>query len=192
MWRDVRKDSLELFRQIFFHLEETGLLDMNNTVHRLCVFVVFQPRIQASLDRTRVSWNLHKLRTAGNKSPMAIFELSREYAMQRGYWSGDPGDDLATANSEFYGQDPDGPPPPEDELNADPQGRSSTEEPDLSESSQLRDAGVLLNDSDEIRWAKESLAEAIDVQRDDGNNGIDVYCEAVVYLAAVFAHATPP
>ena len=53
LWRDVRKDSLEFFRQIFIYLEELELLDMGNDVHRICLFLVFHRRIQDSLDRTR-------------------------------------------------------------------------------------------------------------------------------------------
>ncbi|KAJ7669797.1 hypothetical protein B0H17DRAFT_1086436 [Mycena rosella] len=60
LWRDVRKDSLESYRQIFTYLGNTGLLDMENEIHRSCLFLVFQPRIQASLDRTRDAWNHHK------------------------------------------------------------------------------------------------------------------------------------
>ncbi|KAJ7303710.1 hypothetical protein DFH08DRAFT_825643 [Mycena albidolilacea] len=74
-------------------------------IDRVCLYVVFQPRIQASLDETRISWNLHRMRTENHKSPRAIYELSREKAINRGYWIGDPGDDLATALHPSYGKD---------------------------------------------------------------------------------------
>ncbi|KAJ3831458.1 hypothetical protein F5878DRAFT_549547, partial [Lentinula raphanica] len=50
LWRDVQKDSLESFRKIFKYLEDNGLLDMTNNIQRLCLYVVFQPRIQQSLN----------------------------------------------------------------------------------------------------------------------------------------------
>jgi hypothetical protein len=84
-WRDVRKDTLQVFREIFIHLEELGLLEMDSPIDRVCLYIVLQPRIQASLDETRTSWNLHKMRTANHKSPRAIYELSREKAVNRGY-----------------------------------------------------------------------------------------------------------
>jgi hypothetical protein len=73
-----------MFRQIFFHLEEIGLLDMENPIHRVCLYLVFRSHIQKSLDETVVSWNHHKIRTAGNKTPVAIYELSRRHAINRG------------------------------------------------------------------------------------------------------------
>jgi len=41
LWRDVRKDTLEMFRQIFFYLEEIGLLDMDSRIHHICLYLVF-------------------------------------------------------------------------------------------------------------------------------------------------------
>ncbi|KAJ7870153.1 hypothetical protein B0H14DRAFT_3575978 [Mycena olivaceomarginata] len=67
-WRDVRKDTLQVYREIFLHLEELGLLDMESPIDRVSLFIVFQPRIQNSLNETLTSWNLHKIRTAKNKS----------------------------------------------------------------------------------------------------------------------------
>ncbi|KAJ6483484.1 hypothetical protein C8R47DRAFT_1073275 [Mycena vitilis] len=51
--------TLEAFRQIDY-LEQNGLLDMDN-VHRTCLYLVFQPRIQLSLDRTREARNNQRL-----------------------------------------------------------------------------------------------------------------------------------
>ncbi|KAJ7588390.1 hypothetical protein C8J56DRAFT_1080374 [Mycena floridula] len=104
-WRDVREDSLEVFRQIFTHLDDLGLLDMQNDVHRISLYIVFQPHIQASLERTRQSWNVHDLRTEHHKTPLSLYELSRAKAINRGYWSSDPGDDINTASAPGYGRE---------------------------------------------------------------------------------------
>ncbi|KAJ7844514.1 hypothetical protein B0H14DRAFT_2358574 [Mycena olivaceomarginata] len=80
--------------QIFIYLTDHNLLDRKNPIHCACLFLVYQPRIQASLDRTRDDWNHHKIRTERNKTPLALYEISREAAMKQGYWTGDPGDDL--------------------------------------------------------------------------------------------------
>ncbi|KAF7372481.1 Integrase catalytic domain-containing protein [Mycena venus] len=179
-WRDVRKDTLELFRQIFFYLEQAGLLDMENPIHRVCLYIVFQSRIQRSLDETRSSWNLHKVRTAGNKTPQAIYELSKTRAINRGYWTGDPGDDITTASDPAYGEDPEERLPPADELAGDPIGPDHSEYADLSAE---RDAGVFVNEDGEIRDARDILRD-LETDEDDGNWGIDVYCRAVVLLTS--------
>lgn len=170
LWRDVRKDTLEMFRQIFFYLEENGLLDMESVTHRVCLYIVFQPRIQKSLDETVISWNSHKIRTAGNKTPTAIYELSRQRAINRGYWSGDPGDDLATANDPLYGHDPTVPMPPTDELAADPSGPTEDEYSMVAEE---KEAGIFVNGDDEIEEIREILQDW-DLAADDGNWGIDM------------------
>lgn len=44
-----------------------------------------------------------------------------------------------------------------------------------------REAGLLINDDDALKLAA-TLLEGFDLNRDDGNWGIDVYCEAVVAM----------
>ncbi|KAF8182195.1 hypothetical protein K438DRAFT_1600950 [Mycena galopus ATCC 62051] len=182
LWRDVRKDTLEAYRQIFMYLEEHGLLDMENSIQRSCLYLVFQPRIQASLNRTRDAWNHHKIRTAGNKTPIAIFELSRETAIRRGYctisfnsayWTGDNGNDLATATDPFYGYDGDAPQPPIAEQDDEPD--SVSEEPDGITAE--RAAGILyhpyicINDDEELHDTYQQMSD-FDFGRDDENWGI--------------------
>ncbi|KAK7025670.1 Integrase catalytic domain-containing protein [Favolaschia claudopus] len=157
--------------EIFIHLEELGLLDMECAIDRVCLFIVFQPRIQASLDETLSSWNLHKIRTAGNKFPQAIYQLSREKAINRGYWTGDPGDDLATASDPRYGEDSEEQLPPLDELADDPEAVDYTE---FADSNSERAAGVFVDDDDEVQEMRTALGD-FDHLVDDGNWGIDVY-----------------
>ncbi|KAJ7676904.1 hypothetical protein DFH06DRAFT_976326 [Mycena polygramma] len=182
-WRDVRKDTLQVFREIFIHLEETGLLDMESPIDRVCLYIVFQPRIQASLDETLTSWNLHKMRTANNKTPHAIYELSREKAINRGYWTGDPGDDLAMASDPSYGVDSNEPLPPVDELAQDTDAPDYTE---FADATAERDAGVYLNDDNEVEEMKRALGD-FDYMADDENWGIDVYCRAVLLATEHFS-----
>jgi hypothetical protein len=180
LWRDVRKDTLEIFRQIFFYLEEAGLLDMESTINRVCLYLVFQPRIQKSLDETVVSWNLHKVRTAGNKSPIAMYELSRMRAINRGYWTGDPGDNVETASDPSYGHDPTVPMPPTEELAADPIAAVADEYADHAEE---KEAGVFVTGDDEIEEARDILRDW-DLASEDGNWGIDMYCQAVLAVSS--------
>ncbi|KAF8170871.1 hypothetical protein K438DRAFT_1982432 [Mycena galopus ATCC 62051] len=179
LWRDVRKDTLEAYRQIFMYLEEHGLLDMENSIQRSCLYLIFQPRIQASLNHTRDAWNHHKIHTAGNKTPIAIFELSRETAIRRGYWTGDNGDDLATATDPFYGYDGDAPQPPVAEQDDEPD--SVSEEPDGIAAE--RAAGICIDDDEELHDTYQQMSD-FDFGRDDENWGIDFYCEAVILLTS--------
>jgi hypothetical protein len=164
-WKDVCKDTLQVYREIFIYLEEHGLLDMESPIDRVCLFIVFQPRIQKSLDGTLTSWNLHKIRTAKNKTPLAIYELSREMAINRGYWTGDPGDDLATASHPSYGEDGDAPLPPLNELANDPDAPDYNEPADAAAE---REAGIFINHDDEVEEMKAALGD-FDYLVDDGN-----------------------
>lgn len=115
-WRDVRKGTIETYRKIFSYLEENNLLDLNNILHQVCIILVFHDRIQDSLNRTAHAWNHHRIRTEGNLSPVALFELSRERGIREGWWEYDPGDPIEVAEHPDYGVDGEGPVPPEDEM----------------------------------------------------------------------------
>lgn len=133
---------------------------------------------QKSLDETVTSWNLHKVQTAGNKTPLATYQLSREKAITQGYWTGDPGDDEDMASNPLYGYDFNERSPPADEVASDP------EAPDLGEYEDLkaeREAGVFVNDDEEI-WEAREILKDMDCSVDDGNSGIDIYCEAVLCI----------
>ncbi|KIM73567.1 hypothetical protein PILCRDRAFT_15146 [Piloderma croceum F 1598] len=162
LWRDMQKDSLEAFRQVFIYLEEIHLLDMENSIHQVCLYLVFHNRIQKSLDRTCDAWNHHKL---------------HEAAINHRYWTGDPGDDLKTASDlaySFYGHTL-MPPAAEMGDDSEEQGESGLEEE--------RAAGVSMNGDDELSEAQ-TLLDGFDADADDGNWGIDVYCEAVLLLVS--------
>lgn len=179
-WRDIRKDCIEVFRQIFFYLERLSLLDMGNDIHRLCLFLTFQWRIQISLNRALDAWNHHKIRTDHNRSPVVLYELSREQAINRGYWTGDAGDPLEEVqNNPRYGVDSSSTFTGD---NQDSEGQREDIPLDIDLDTQ-RERGLLLNKDDEIEEVQ-ALMRDFDFDRDDGNWGIEVYCEAVVTLTA--------
>ena len=153
---------------------------MENPIHRVCLFITYHHRIQHSLDDTVASWNLHKVRTAGNKTSLALYQISREQAINKGYWTGDPGDDI-TNIGDSYGHDEQESFPPADELEEDltePHYESMTPEEE-------REAGIFVDNDDEIKYARECL-KGMDFMEDDGNYGIDTYCEAVSRLSVVY------
>jgi len=162
------------------HLEAIDLLDMDNPIHRVCLFIVFRNRIQKSLDETLVSWNNHKVRTAGNKTPNAMYQLSREQAINRGFWTGDPGDDLSEVSDDYGREFGDGIMPPADELADDPTAPRSDYFPSAEAE---HEAGIFVNNDDEIQGIKDILGD-FDVSEEDDNNGINVYVEATLRVEA--------
>lgn len=139
---------------------------MTNNMQRLCLYIVFQPRIQDSLRRTADAWNHHQLRTEHHKTPLALYELSREHAKTRGYWTGDPGDDVQTAQHLSYGLE-------DEEVPGDHQVPEE-------------DSGsIRVNEDEDITFAREAFQKMdFNTARDDSNWGIDVYCEAILLFKA--------
>lgn len=157
------------------HLEETFLLDMENRLHRVALYLVFHSRIQKSLDTVAQAWNNHRLRGKGNKSPDLLWDLSRSQAIREGYWTGDPGDELDVASLPHYGvEDVDDNAPPQEELDEDPDHvQEETED------------GTQVNSDDELEEARQLLSD-FDFGREDGNWGIEVYVQAVLRLQEVY------
>lgn len=167
LWRDIRKDVLEYWRLLFAHLEECGLLDMRNLVEKTALFLVYQPRIQATLDAAASAWNSHQLRSEAHNSPQVLWHLSKTEAEHQGYWNTDPGDDIVTATDPLYGVDGEGPLPPDAML-----------------AEEEMDAGLRVHDDARLQKARELLPD-INFGREDGNRGMNVYQQVVRALQEV-------
>lgn len=182
LWRDVRRDSLEFFRQIFLLLEKEHLLDPDSHIHLVSLYLVYHSRIQASLDETTTSWNNHALRTERYKTPFALYELSREAAINGGYWYSDAGDNL-DAVDEGYGV--------EGEVEVDEESAHDFAEPTAPRSDHFADtdeeieAGIVVAEDEFIAEAREALGD-LDLNADDGAWGVDLYCEVVMRLTAFY------
>jgi hypothetical protein len=155
---------------------------MNNIVHRTCLFLIFQPRIQQSLDRAQEAWNHHRLSSERDKTPVAIYELSRQAAITQAYWTGDPGDDIGLLSDPLYGVDGEAPSPPPETTEND--GLERLEQPEGAAAQ--RSGGIVLDD-DELQDTRRLLGD-FDCDRDDGNWWIAVYCEAVVRMISNISH----
>lgn len=160
LWRDIRKDVLDYWRLLFTHLEAHGLLDIEDPIQKIALFLVYQPRIQAMLDAAAAAWNSHQLRTEGHNSPQVLWHLSRSEGMRQGYWNEDPGDDILTASDPLYGVDGEGPLPP-----------NPTAEEEI-------EAGIREHDDTLLDQIRESLPD-LDFEREDGNRGMNVYQQTV-------------
>jgi hypothetical protein len=88
----VRKDVTEKFHWLFTYLEQEQLYSHSDPIHCATLFVIFQPRIQADLEAMIGGWNIHKVRTAQNQTPEAMWRLGRLMARQGVYWE-DPADE---------------------------------------------------------------------------------------------------
>ncbi|GLB34620.1 hypothetical protein LshimejAT787_0201850 [Lyophyllum shimeji] len=145
LWKDVRKDSLEAFRQIFDYLEKNFLLDMAN------IIVPEKPGTTTKSVRNVTRHRLQSMNLAENGQyrrgiGQAMLAMLLPMPMIR--------------RMEFPRAEPVG-------LEAE------------------RDAGIFLNDDDELEQVKDVM-EGFDFEEDDGNWGIDVYCRAVILLESLY------
>ena len=62
-----------LHYNLFYHMEQEGLLDPDNEVHLFCVYCIFIPRINNGLHEFSVAWNSHPLSTACNATPHQLW-----------------------------------------------------------------------------------------------------------------------
>ena len=73
LWRDVFRSCTVLYYQLFQHMEENGLLDIDDEVQLFCLQYIFLPRINESLQQFMTMWNHHPLGTESNLSPLQLW-----------------------------------------------------------------------------------------------------------------------
>ena len=73
LWVDVFSGCTALYYQLFYHLEETGLLNVDDAIHLFCLHYVFLPRINHSLSVFKDAWNCHPISTERNLSPLQLW-----------------------------------------------------------------------------------------------------------------------
>lgn len=77
-WRDVYKEVLQLYREMFTELKIQYSLDLDNPYVLFCLHYLFLNRINDDLELFRQRWNNHKLRTEHNKSPNQLLILNQD------------------------------------------------------------------------------------------------------------------
>lgn len=103
LWRDVFSDVLYKYYCVFWHLENTNMIDISNEIDLYVLKLVFIERINNDLDQFRLGWDNHSLRTEGNKTPNQLWTLgSLSYQVLQ---------DEGTVVDDFFGVDCDGPVP---------------------------------------------------------------------------------
>lgn len=84
LWRDLFASCTCLFYQLFYRIEDTAILDINNEVHMFCLHFVFMRRINASLHHFVDAWNNHPLSSERHLTPIQLWisGLSRVTPLQ--------------------------------------------------------------------------------------------------------------
>lgn len=113
LWRGVFRCVCHFFYYVFYALEDTGLLNIENPMDLFALHLTFIPRINLALHEYMEAFNHHKARTANHWSPyqMWVNGMLNENPLAHGQLDEDPSD------LEFYGVDPNRPSPFEDSNN---------------------------------------------------------------------------
>ena len=73
LWRDTSNCVGHLYYALFYELEDSGLLDINNDADVFSLHFVFLPRINRQLDHFQHAWNRHPLRTESGLTPLQLW-----------------------------------------------------------------------------------------------------------------------
>lgn len=72
-WRDLFASCISVFYHLFFHLEDTGLLDATSTVDLFSLHFVYLPYINFSMKLFVDAWCAHPMRSASNRTPTQLW-----------------------------------------------------------------------------------------------------------------------
>ena len=73
LWLDLFEGVTYIYYNLFYHLEDNGILDSSNPSHLFSLHFVYIPRINRHIESWRQAYIQHSIRTAGNKSPMQLY-----------------------------------------------------------------------------------------------------------------------
>ena len=85
LWRDLFSGCISFFYYLFYSLESLGLLDTESQIDLYALHFVFKPIIQNHLDKWRLGWANHKLRSEKNRTPIQLWILGMETANEAVY-----------------------------------------------------------------------------------------------------------
>ena len=72
LWRDVFRCVAHIFYYTFQAMEESGLPEIDNALHKVALHYVYLPHLNRALSSFASAWNNHRLRTENNWSPERI------------------------------------------------------------------------------------------------------------------------
>lgn len=73
LWRDVHEKVVEKYQKTFYHMENHGILDIEDSVHMFCLQHTFAKRINSDLQKWKDAHNNHKVRTEHNQTPLQMW-----------------------------------------------------------------------------------------------------------------------
>ncbi|XP_041843875.1 uncharacterized protein LOC121641664 [Melanotaenia boesemani] len=73
LWGDLWRGVTNVYYDLFRHLEEEDIIDIDNEMHLWALHYVFLPRINRDLTEFAQQWNNHGLRTERHQSPLQVF-----------------------------------------------------------------------------------------------------------------------
>uniref|UniRef100_A0A669C4E2 Integrase catalytic domain-containing protein n=1 Tax=Oreochromis niloticus TaxID=8128 RepID=A0A669C4E2_ORENI len=73
LWGDLWRGMTNVYCDLFHHLEEEGIIDIDNEMHLWALHYIYLPRINRDLKDFTQQWNNHGLRTERHLSPLQIF-----------------------------------------------------------------------------------------------------------------------
>ena len=72
LWRDVYDGVLSFYRELFYFMEDEGILDILNEIHIFAIHHVYMSKINEKLNVWRHAWASHRLRTV-RSSPLRLW-----------------------------------------------------------------------------------------------------------------------
>lgn len=73
LWRDVFRCVAHIFYYTFQAMEESGILEIDNPLHKVALQYVYLPCLNRALSSFASAWNNHSFRTENNWSPERIW-----------------------------------------------------------------------------------------------------------------------
>ena len=72
-WRDVFTGCTSLFYHLFYHLEDSGLLNCDDPIHLWCLHMIYIPYINLSLKTFVDGWENHPMSSVRGLSPRQLW-----------------------------------------------------------------------------------------------------------------------
>ena len=73
LWRDLFEGVTYIYYHLFYHLEDNGMLESSNVSQLFLLHYIYLPRINRHLQSWTEGYLQHRIRTAGNRTPMQLY-----------------------------------------------------------------------------------------------------------------------
>lgn len=157
LWAELNRVVSFHFVNLFNFMEEHGVLDSLNELHLFCLHYIYLPRIQRSASEFQNQWNNHGLSTQGGQTPLQLWQ--RGIVNNAGLHNPSMNGIYDTGSG--FGID--------DNITlSDLQTNNNVNVPSIN---------ITISDT-----TMHTLQQTFDPFEDDGNYGIDLFCNLVQFL----------